>query len=257
MALALVVMMTACNNDSEQDNGSGKVVLSATSVTENSIVVSCNYKPGKTDKADDADDAGYLVFRSDTSLVTDEMRMAMAKAYETVGPCHKSESLVIDSLASNRTYYIMAVTYGKKDGKIVVDEVTTLRQRTMANNDDRVTCSVNGYDVKLTIRLDDAGYTFNEYEALNIADYKHDLNVNLGKAQSVSASGEPNCHDGKGNMVCTVNCKRMVASKKQNFFAYVPDGDGYKKYEAMVTITKNLSLNGSGSFEVVVGSSRW
>lgn len=233
VAMLIAVAVTGC-----KESNLDKTIISVTEVTESSISGSCAYTPSK--KNDD----GYMIFLCRTNELTDEMREALIEAYSMVQPLHKSQSFTFDSLASDRTYYIFAVTYNKTNGKVALGDIETLAQRTMASNDKRVTATKKKDKVvTLTMAIDDNGYSVDlcDLEGLTIP-FSFNLHVDLKRPTVADSISGSNCYQ-NGKIVCDVDCSKVKQEGKsvtEQFYAYVPtDENKYKKYGVEVRITKN------------------
>ena len=208
-----------------------------TEVTENSISGSCVYTPSK--KNDD----GYMIFLCKTDELTDVIRENMIKAYNMFQPLHESQSFTFDSLASDRTYYIFAVTYNKTNGEVALGNIETLAQRTIASNDKRVTTSMKDKEVTLTMAIDDNGYSVDlcDVEGKTIP-FSFNLHVDLKRPTVVDSISGTNCYL-NGKIVCTVDCSKVKEAGQyatEQFYAYAPtDENKYKKYGVEVRINKN------------------
>ena len=144
MAFAVVVLTAGCNKNEDFLKAS----LSVEEVTEHSIKVRCTYVPQKKD------DAGYLLLRSTTDQIDDEMRKELVELYPMVEPNHESGVFACDSLAADRLYYFWAVSYQRqKNGEVTIANIETLSQRTLASNDSRVNYTQNDSNVTFTVLL--------------------------------------------------------------------------------------------------------
>ena len=244
LAMLVAVAMTGCKK-SDID----KTILSITEVTETSISGKCVYTP------EQENDGGYLIFLSRTEEVTDEMRNAMIEVYSTNQPHHENMSFTFDFLASDRTYYIMAVTFCNKEGKVAIDKFETLAQRTLASNDNRVTYEFN--DKKnvsigeVTIALLDNSYTVNLYDLVNPAmkspiGEQLNLKVEVNNMGVVDAIDEENQYKGNNQLVCTIDFGSWedldvegvpCSGEAKTLYGFVPTAGGnkYTKYKATVT----------------------
>ena len=231
-AMLIAVAVTGC-----KESNLDKTIISVTEVTESSISGSCAYTPSK--KNDD----GYMIFLCKTDELTNEIREEMIMAYNMFQPLHKSQSFTFDSLASDRTYYIFAVTYNKTNDEVALGDIETLAQRTMASNDKRVTATKKDKEVTLTMAIDDNGYSVDlcDLEGLTIP-FSFNLHVDLKRPTVADSISGTNCYL-NGKIVCTVDCSKVKQAGKsvtEQFYAYVPtDENKYKKYGVEVRITKN------------------
>ena len=231
-AMLIAVAVTGC-----KESNLDKTIISVTEVTENSISGSCTYTPSK--KNDD----GYIIFLCWTNELTDEMREALIEAYSMVQPLHKSQSFTFDSLASDRTYYIVAATYNKTNGEVALGDIEILAQRTLASNDKTVTAELKGKEVTLTMVIDDNGYSVDlcDGDGLTIP-LSYNLHIDLQRPTVVDSISGTNCYQ-YGKIVCTVDCSKVTKagqSVTEQFYAYVPtDEYKYKEYKVEVRITKN------------------
>ena len=248
LTMLVAVAMTGCKK-SDID----KTILSITEVTETSISGKCVYTP------EQENDGGYLIFLSRTEEVTDEMRNAMIEVYSTNQPHHENMSFTFDSLASDRTYYIMAVTFCNKEGKVAIDKFETLAQRTLASNDNRVTCEFNDGNntsiCEVTIALLDSSYTVYLYDLVNpYMNYpnldRQNLKVEVNNMGVVDAIDEENQYKGNNQLVCTIDFGSWedlyvegvpCSGEAKTLYGFVPTAGGnkYTKYKATVTGYKN------------------
>ncbi|MCQ2330314.1 MAG: hypothetical protein MJZ93_07160, partial [Paludibacteraceae bacterium] len=231
VAMLIAVAVTGC-----KESNLDKTIISVTEVTESSISGSCAYTPSK--KNDD----GYMIFLCKTDELTNEIREELIDAYSTYayGPLYESVQFTFDSLASDRTYYIVAVTYNKTNGEVALGDIETLAQRTMASNDNRVTTSVNGQKVTLTMAIDDNGYTVDLNDVLGGNKFSYKLHIILDEPTVVDSISGTNCYQ-DGKIVFTVDCdEEQTTSVTEHFYAYAPteNENEYKKYEAVVRLSK-------------------
>lgn len=236
VAMLVAVALIGCKK-SDLD----KTILSVSEVTENSISGACTYTPKQEN------DGGYLIFLSKTNEVTDEMRNAMTAVYGMNRPHHENMSFTFDSLASNRTYYIMAVTYCNKEGKVAIDNIETLAQRTLASNDYRVTYSTEGMIVTVTMMFNHGDYQVCFNDVFDNSHYKCDLMIDYINYPSevVDSIDEPNCYQ-DGKIVFSVDFGEMENNslEEKTFYAFVPSGrdNKYDKYEIFVNMFKALTF---------------
>lgn len=237
---AVVAMLVAVALIGCKKSDLNKTILSVSEVTENSISGACTYTPKQEN------DGGYLIFLSKTNEVTDEMRNAMIKVYGMNRPHHENMSFTFDSLASNRTYYIMAVTYCNKEGKVAIDNIETLAQRTLASNKidiEPVTYTTEGMVVTVTMmRFCDAefGDIFDDWHCDLCS--MHIVSDFVGEVTSID---ETNCYREQEGIVFSVDYGEMEKNSfaEKTFYAFVPSRNGYyDKYEVNVNMFRGSSL---------------
>ena len=238
MAFAVVVLTAGCNKNEDFLKAS----LSVEEVTEHSIKVRCTYVPQKKD------DVGYLLLRSTTDQIDDEMRKELIELYPVVNLNHESRFFLCDSLASNRLYYLMAVSYQRqKNGEVTIANIEILSQRTLADNDGEVSYKQEESDscYTFTVQLSDEAFSKNLgylYEN-NAAQYfvKVSLAPDTALVTADQIINNEYYNKENGTMVCSAD-----VTKSSTFVAYKPVSDGmYRKYTFMVTSeskTKGLSI---------------
>ena len=248
LAMLVAVAMTGC-----KDSNIEKTILSVTEVTENSISGKCAYTPKRKN------DNGYIIFLCRTDNLSDVMREAMVEAYSMYEPLHESQSFTFDSLAADRTYYIVAVTYSKEKGEVILGDIKTLAQRTMASNDDRVTYTVNPKNITLTMTIDDNGYAVDLYDVIDDGgSFSHDLHVVLKEPTVVDTVEGTNCYNyNDGKIVCTLNRNNSELKNGDTIksYAYVPTGNEseYKKYEVESTLIRKTKFTNGKADDLIIG----
>ena len=246
MAFAVVVLTAGCNKNEDFMKAS----LSVEEVTEHSIKVRCTYVPQKKD------DVGYLLLRSTTDQIDDEMRKELIELYPVVNLNHESRFFLCDSLASNRLYYLMAVSYQRqKNGEVTIANIEILSQRTLADNDGEVSCKQEGdpYSYTFTVQLGDEAFSENLgylYED-NAAQYFVKVSLTPDTALVTPDQIVDNqYYNENGTMVCSADVR-----KSSTFVAYKPVSDGmYRKYTFMVTSERKMNVFisvGDGDFAVL------
>lgn len=237
---AVVAMLVAVALIGCKKSDLGKTILSVSEVTENSISGACTYTPKQEN------DGGYLIFLSKTNEVTDEMRNEMIKVYGMNQPHHENMSFTFDSLASDRTYYIMAVTFCNKGGKVAIDNIETLAQRTLASNKidiESVTYTTEGMVVTVTMmRFVDAefGDIFNDWHCDLCS-----MHIVCDFVGEVTSIDEANCYREQEGIVFSVDYGEMEKEsfEDKTFYAFVPSRNGYyDKYEVFVAMYRGRSL---------------
>lgn len=235
VAMLVAVALIGCKK-SDLD----KTILSITEVTETSISGKCVYTP------EQENDGGYLIFLSKTNEVTDEMRNEMIKVYGMNQPHHENMSFTFDSLASDRTYYIMAVTFCNKGGKVAIDNIETLAQRTLASNGrieiEPVTYTTEGMVVTVTMeRFVDAefGDIFNDWHCDLCS-----MHIVCDFDREVTSIDETNCYREQEGIVFSVDYGEMEQEsfEGKTFYAFVPSRNGYNKYQVDVNMYRGRSL---------------
>ena len=221
MAIAVVVLTTGCNKNEDFLKAS----LSVEEVTEHSIKVRCAYVPAEKD------DAGYLLLRTATDQVDDEMRKELIELYPMVEPNHESRLFLCDSLAADSMYYLMAVSYKKqKNGEVTIANIETLSQRTLADNDGEVSYKREvGSFVTFTVQLGDEafskdlGYLFRDDKVQYFVKVSLTPDTAFVTADQI---GDNRYYNENGTMVC-----RADVTTSSTFVAYKPVSDGmYRKY---------------------------
>lgn len=243
LAMLVAVAMTGC-----KDSNIEKTILSVTEVTESSISGKCAYTPKRKN------DNGYIIFLCRTDNLSDVMREAMVEAYSMYEPLHESQSFTFDSLAADRTYYIVAVTYSKEKGEVILGDIKTLAQCTMASNDDRVTCKVTPKNITLTMTIDDNGYAVDLYDVIEDPS-PYDLHVVLNEPTVVDTVEGTNCYK-DGKIVCTLDRNpELQRGNKIKSYAYVSTGNEseYKKYEVESTLIQKTKFTNGKAADVIVG----
>ena len=248
MAFAVVVLTTGCNKDEDFMKAS----LSVEEVTEHSIKVRCAYVPQKKD------DAGYLLLRSTTDQIDDEMRKELIELYPVVNLNHESGAFACDSLAADRLYYFWAVSYKKqKNGEVTIANIEILSQRTLADNDGEVSYKQEGSSsyYTFTVQLGDEAFSKDLDYLYEIGSAQYFVKVSLTPDTALVAANQIGVNQyynkENGTMVC-----RADVRKSSTFVAYKPVSDGmYRKYtfEVISERTKNgYPSVGDGDFAVLV-----
>lgn len=241
MAIAVVVLTTGCNKNEDFLKAS----LSVEEVTEHSIKVRCTYVPQKKD------DAGYLLLRTATDQVDDEMRKELIELYPMVEPNHESRLFLCDSLASDRMYYLMAVSYQRqKNGEVTIANIEILSQRTLADNDGEVSYKQeeSGYCYTFTVQLGDEAFSKDLGYLYEIGSAQYFVKVSLTPDTALVTAdqiGGNQYYNENGTMVCSAD-----VTESSTFVAYKPVSDGmYRKYTFMVTSEIKMK-----TFVTVVGA---
>lgn len=235
MALFVAAVMTSCDKKDYFDC----CTLSVTEVTGHTISGRCEYAPTKADK-------GYMLFLAYTDQLDDSVRMAMVDAYKEYGGIKESTSFRCEDLISNTKYYILAVTFSEKNGKVEVASVQSLAQATLADNDSRVTVSDAGYNSAIiNIAVADNSYTVGKFlvygysSAVNKISAKVDFSVSDTAAATIEGH---NCYDGNGKMVCEVEYSGATkAGTTYEYYGYKLNADSttYTKYKSEITVYKD------------------
>lgn len=242
MAIAVVVLTTGCNKNDDFLKAS----LSVEEVTEHSIKVRCAYVPAKHD------DAGYILLRTTTDQIDDEMRKELIELYPMVEPNHESRFFLCDSLASDRMYYLWAVSYKKlKNGEVTIANIEILSQRTLADNDGEVSYKQEGdpYSYTFTVQLGDEAFSKDLGYLYETKLTQFFVKVSLTPDTALVTAdqiGENDYYNNEnGTMVCSADVR-----KSSTFVAYKPVSDGmYRKYTFMVTSEIKMK-----TFVTVVGA---
>ena len=238
---AVVAMLVAVALIGCEKSDLDQKILSVSEVTENSISGTCTYSPKQEN------DGGYLIFLSKTNEVTDEMRNEMIKVYGMNQPHHENMSFTFDFLTSDRTYYIMAVTYCNKEGKVAIDNIETLAQRTLASNLDCRVLSYTKEGTIVTVTISDINMRI--YDCFDIFDdgkscdrYAMEIDYEGCIGSDVSID-EPNCYQ-DGKIVFSVDYGGMEINSTENktFYAFVPSRNGYDKCKVNVTMHKSSGI---------------
>lgn len=237
MAFAVVVLTTGCNKDEDFMKAS----LSVEEVTEHSIRMRCAYVPAKHD------DAGYILLRTTTDQIDDEVRQALIDVYSEIVPYHDSGVFLCDSLAADRLFYFWAVSYKKqKNGEVTIANIETLGQRTLASNDNRYSYTSSGSEVAFSIPLGDDGFDNIGLGYLyEIGLLKYHVSIALTPDTALTAASEIGENDyynnNDGNLECTVDVAISDDKKTFTYYAYKPVSDGmYRKYKFDVTVERKL-----------------
>ena len=232
MALFVAAVMTSCDKKENFDC----CTLSVTDVTEHTISGRCEYAPTKADK-------GYMLFLAYTDQLDDSARMAMVDAYKEYGAIKESKSFRCEDLISNTKYYIIAVTFSEKDGKVEVASVKSLAQATLADNDSRVTMSyVSGTSAIFNVAVADSSYTVDSFLVYEDDSQKNFAKVSFSVSDTAAATIEGvNRYDGNGKMVCGVSYSGVTkAGTNCEYYGYKLNADSttYTKYKAEITAYK-------------------
>lgn len=230
MALVIAIAMTSCDN-----NGKFKqCTLSVTEVTEHSIDGRCEYiSRSKND--------GYKIFLSYTDQISDMMRQLMIESCHESDVYHESVSFAFEELTSNQKYYVLAVTYQEKNGKVSISSVESLPQATMVSNSENVSVvSASNTGATLTVKVTDNNYDEGFFD-LGVTDneYKYSASVKFERLGKTTFAGADNCYT-NGNLLCIAPLEgnKTVST----FYGYKPDEEGFQQCEATVTIKKE-SIN--------------
>ncbi len=245
MAFAVVVLTTGCNKNEDFLKAS----LSVEEVTEHSIKVRCAYVPQKKG------DAGYLLLRTATDQVDDEMRKELIEFYPVVNINHESKLFQCDSLASDRLYYLMAVSYQRqKNGEVTIANIEILSQRTLADNDGEVSCKQekSGFFYTFTVRLGDEAFSEDLGYLYEFGTTQFFVKVSLTPDTALVTADQIGVNQyynkKNGTMVCSAN-----VMESSTFVAYKPVSDKpvsdgmYRKYTfEVISESKKMGSGTSG-----------
>ena len=239
MAFALFAGLTSCDKKDYFDC----CTLRVTEVTEHTISGRCEYAPTKADK-------GYMLFLAYNDQLDDSARMAMVDAYKEYGGIKESKSFKCEDLISNTKYYILAVTFSEKKGKVEVASVKSLAQATLADNDSRVTVSNAALmSATFNVAVADSSYTVDKFLVYenDVAKISAKVDFSVSNTAAKSIEGN-NCY--KSDLDKMV-CKFVYGSASENgttkqYYGYKMNADSttYTKYEADITVYKELNSSG-------------
>lgn len=240
MALFVAAVMMSCDKKENFDC----CTLRVTEVTEHTISGRCEYAPTKADK-------GYMLFLAYTDQLDDSARMAMVDAYKEYGGIKESKSFKCEDLISNTKYYILAVTFSEKKGKVEVASVQSLAQATLADNDNRVTMSmVSATSATFNVAVADSSYTvekFLVFETEGYAKISAEVSFSVSDTAAESIEGD-NCYDSdRDKMVCKFVYNTASENGTTNqYYGYKMNADSttYTKYKSEITVYNELNRSG-------------
>lgn len=231
MALFVAAVMTSCDKKDYFDC----CTLRVTEVTEHTISGRCEYAPTKADK-------GYMLFLAYTDQLDDSVRMAMVDAYKEYGAIKESKSFKCEDLISNTKYYIIAVTFSEKNGKVEVASVKSLAQATLADNDSRVTMSdVSAKSATFHIALADSEYEVGRFCVCDIEEHEVSARVAFSVSDTAASSiiGHDYYNSDEDKMVCKIDYGNDSGkSTTYTCYGYKMNADSttYTKYKAEITV---------------------
>lgn len=232
MALVIAIAMTSCDNNEKFK----QCTLSVTDVTEHSIDGRCEYiSLSKND--------GYKLFLSYTDQISDMMRQLMIESCHESDVYHESVSFAFEELTSNQKYYVLAVTYQEKDGKVSIISVESLPQATMVSNSENVSVvSATKTGATLTVRAADENYEEGFFD-LGVTDneYYYSASVKFERLGNVTSAGTDDCYT-NGNLLCIAPLESNKNETVSTFYGYKPTDEGFEQCKATVTIKKE-SIN--------------
>ena len=252
MALFVAAVMTSCDKKDYFDC----CTLSVTEVTEHTISGRCEYAPTKADK-------GYMLFLAYTDQLDDSARMAMVDAYKEYGAIKESKSFKCEDLISNTKYYIIAVTFSEKNGKVEVASVKSLAQATLADNDNRVTVSNAALmSATFNVAVADSSYTVGKFLVYENDVAKISAKVDFSVSNTAAAGIEDdNCYKSDlDKMVCKFvygNASENGTTKQYYGYKMNADSTTYTKYKSEITVYKELNrsgITGAGTVSVELAS---
>lgn len=149
---------------------------------------------------------------------------------------HESRLFLCDSLASDRMYYLMAVSYQRqKNGEVTIANIEILSQRTLADNDGEVSYrQENDFFYTFTVQLGDEAFSKDLGYLYEFGTTQFFVKVSLTPDTALVTAdqiGDNRYYNNRGTMVCSAN-----VMESSTFVAYKPVSgkplsDGiYRKY---------------------------
>ena len=238
MVFSVVVLTAGCNKNEDFMKAS----LSVEEVTEHCIRVRCAYAPQKKD------DAGYIVLRTTTDQIDDEVRKALVDAYPEVKPNHESKVFLCDSLAADSLYYFWAVSYQRqKNGEVTIANIETLGQRTLASNASQYSYSLKGSNLTFTIPLYNIGFIEHLGYLYEDDSYQYDVSISFTRDVALTAADEigENYYIDE-NLVCMMDIAISESTNTFTYYAYKPEtgSDMYRGYHLDVIVSRTVYSSG-------------